>query len=98
VTGVNEQYAQVGVITTGSLSINGAVTSTYAPHIHTRAARTKAGWVGQVWLDDQIVWESAPTVDQMGRGRLDDVRPRSESEAYAVARDRVRAKLTKLLG
>jgi hypothetical protein len=93
VTGVNDQYATIRIN-------DGAITGTgsYAPHIHTRAARTKAGWVGQVWLDDEIIWESTPTVDQMGRGRPDDARPRTEAEAYSVAKGRVRAKLTKLLG
>jgi hypothetical protein len=80
----------------GSFSINGG--GSYVPRISTRAVRLKVGWVGQVLVDDEIIWESTPTVDQMGRGRPDDARPRTEAEAYSVAKARVRAKLTKLLG
>jgi hypothetical protein len=88
VTGVNEQYAAIRI--NDGVSIGG---TTYTPHIHTRAARTKAGWVGQVWLDDEIVWESEPTVDVVAQ----PLRPRTEGEAYTVARERVRVKLAGLL-
>lgn len=58
-------------------------TSFRSPDITTRAVRLKAGWVGQVHLGPQIVWESKPK--------------KSEVRALHAASSRVERKITALL-
>lgn len=56
--------SQWGTISTGNQGLTiqttmGSVPSTPEGLVVTRAVETKAGWVGQILVDKQIVWESS---------------------------------------
>ena len=53
-------------------------------HIATRTIQLREGWVGQIVVDDEIVWESDPTVTANG--------------AATFARERALTQLARLFG
>jgi hypothetical protein len=87
VTGVDGvTYSTGGIITTG-LSIGAS--ASYQPRIHTAAVRTKAGWVGQILVDEEIVWESDPQVQTKWHHEAET----GQQKALRRARERVQHKL-----
>lgn len=67
-----------------------------APGICVRAVPMKAGWVGQVLVGDAIVWESTPVHDPVEEGVRPQ--PRGRDNALDLARQRVTAAFTRLVG